>query len=320
MSDRLYQILLAEIQKGFPKKSVMVDTLADILHIEKGAVYRRLRQEVPFTFNEIAAIAKQLGISLDGIVGIETERTIPLHSRLPDFVTPQDEDYKLFNFYIKFLQTINRPADNAETVSITNILPLDLFHSFHHLFSFYLFIWNFHYNNDKVKPYKQISTSPKMEHFLSNLSIEAKKLKSSSFVFDNRVFRLIIKDINYFYAIRLIDKEDILKIKEDLFSMLDYLEEIAITGRFKETGNAVNLYISDVDITTNYTYIESQDIYLSIIKIFFISTITSRDKNIFEKMKEWVKSLIKISTLITLTNERHRVLYFEKQRKIINEL
>jgi hypothetical protein len=159
-----------------------------------------------------------------------------------------------------------------------------------------------------------------MEQLLKDLSTEMKTINRTSFVFDNRVFKLIVNDVNYFFTIRLIEREEVLKIKEDLLSMLDYLEEIAITGKFKETGNSVNLYISDVDITTNYNYIESRNIHLSIIRIFFLSTVTSRDENVFEKMKKWVNSLIKISTLITLTNERQRVLYFETQRKIINEL
>jgi len=320
MDNSFYQLLLDEIRKAFPKNALMVNALAEILLIEKGAVYRRLRQEVPFTFNEIAVIAKHLRISLDNMIGIDTQRTIPLQSRLPDFISPQEEDYNMFDFYIKFLQSIDHQNDNSETVSITNILPLELFTDFQSLFSFYLFIWNFHYNNEKIKPFSQISTTPKMEQLLNGLSTEMKKFKKTCFVFDSRVFRLIIEDVKYFHEIRLIEKEEVLKIKEDLCSLLDYIEEIAITGQFKETGNSVNLYISDVDITTNYIFIEAKNIFLSVIRIFFLSTITSRDENMFTNMKKWINSLIKISTLITLTNERQRVIYFEKQRKIIDEL
>jgi hypothetical protein len=118
----------------------------------------------------------------------------------------------------------------------------------------------------------------------------------------------------------MIEKSDILKIKEDLFSMLDYLEKIAITGQFIETGNAVNLYISDIDITAHYTYLEAKNMRCSMVKTFILSSVNSLDEQTFEKMKKWIHSLIKISTLITLTNEKQRVLYFEKQRKIVNEL
>ena len=36
----------------------------------KEAIYRRLRGEVPFTFQEAAVISKELGISLDRIAGV----------------------------------------------------------------------------------------------------------------------------------------------------------------------------------------------------------------------------------------------------------
>jgi len=147
-----------------------------------------------------------------------------------------------------------------------------------------------------------------------------KNFTKTYYVLDSGMFQLFVNRVKYFHSIRLVEKESVLKIKEDLFSMLDYMEKIAITGQFKETGNAVSLYISDIDITTGYTYMEAKNVYFSLVKAFILSYVTSFDENTFEKMKKWIHSIIKISTLITLTNEKQRVLYFEKQRKIVNEL
>ena len=319
MDNNLYQALLSEIQKVFPKKSIMVNTLSDILSIEKGAVYRRLRQDVPFTFNEIVVIAKNLNISLDGLVGIENYKSFMYQLRLVDFLSPQDADYYVLNRYIKFLRTINN-SENSETASISNVLPHDLFCGFNYLLMFYLFVWNYHYNKEKPKPFHHISISPDMKSLLSEYMMEIKNINKTYFVFDNGLFRFFVDRVIYFNSIRLIEKEDVLKIKEDLHSMLDNLEKMAITGQFKETGNAVNIYISDIDITTCYTYFETSSMHLSMIKTFILSYITSFDERMFEKTKRWIHALIKISTLITLTNEKQRVLYFEKQRRIVNEL
>jgi len=319
MNDILYQALIAEIRKIFPKKSAMIDTLAEILKIEKGAVYRRIRQEVPFTFSEIAIIAKQLNISLDTIVGIEGSKTAPFQMKLPDYVLPHEEDYYLLDAYLKLLRSVTK-LENSETASITNVLPHDLFCELQYLTLFYLFVWNYHYNPDQVKSFHQISIVPKIYKSMKEYMLEMKKFNKTSYVFDNRMFRFFVDRVAYFNSIRLIEREDVLKIKEDLFSLMDYLEKMAITGQFKETGNTVNLYISDIDITTSYTYLGAQNIHFSMVKAFILSYITSYDENTFEKMKNWIHSLIKISTLITLTNEKQRVLYFEKQRKIINEL
>ena len=319
MENHLYQALLDEIQKAFSKKSMMVNTLSDILRIEKGAVYRRLRQDVPFTFNEIVVIAKNLNISLDNLVGIENYKSVTFKLRLPDFLNPQAMDYHAFNLYINFIKSLLK-SENSEVASISNVLPHDLFNGFNYLLRFYLFVWNYHYNSMKPKPFHQISISTEMEKFLNEYMREMKKFYKTIFVFDNGLFRFFVDRVNYFNSIRLIEKNDVSKIKEDLHSMLDYLEKIAINGQFKETGNAVNLYISDIDITTCYTYFETKNIHLSLIKAFILSYITTFDENTFERVKKWIHALIKISTLITLTNERQRVLFFEKQRKIVNEL
>jgi len=319
MNEKLYQDLMAEIWKMFPKKSVMIDTLAEMLKIEKGAVYRRIRQEVPFTFNEIAIIAKYLNISLDSIVGIERVKSAPFQMGLPNFVSPQEEDYYILDIYLKHLRSINT-LENSEAATITNVLPQDLFSEFQYLILFYLFVWNYHYSSEQVKPYHQISTSPRIYKYMKDYMLEMKKFNKTCFVFDSRMFQLFVERVNYFNSIRMIEREDVLKIKEDLFSFMDYLEKIAITGQFKETGNDVNLYISDIDVTTSYTYWGAQNTHVSMVKAFVLSYVTSYDERTFEKMKKWIQSLIKISTLITLTNERQRVLYFEKQRKIINEL
>jgi len=319
MDNQLHQVLLTEIQRRFTKNSEMVNALADILRIEKGAVYRRLRQDVPFTFNEISIIAKSLMVSLDNLIGIEGQKSIPFQMHLPDFIFPQDSDYYILNTYLNFLRSINQ-SENSEMASASNALPYDFAFKFRELIPLYLFKWNFHYNSDKVIPYHQITIQPEMERIMTEYTLEMKKFKKSSYILDNRVFRLFVDDIHYFNSIRLIEKDDIQKVKEALHTMLDYLEKMAVTGEFQETGIPVNLYISDIDITTSYSYLESENIHFSMVKTFILSSVNSTDITTFERMKKWIHSLIKISTLITLTNERQRVLYFEKQRKIVNEL
>ena len=319
MNNQFYQALMSEIKKMFSRKSAMIDELAEILNIEKGAVYRRIRQEVPFTFREVAIIAKYLNISLDRIVGIENAKSMSFQLGLPDFILPQEEDFYLFNAYIKHLYSVTKIED-SETASVTNIFPHELLSGLPCLFLFYLCVWNYHYHEGKILPFHEISVLPKINKLMNDYMLGMKNFKKTTYVFDDRIFQMFIDRVNYFYSIRLIDKQDIPKIKEELFSLIDYLEKIALTGKYKETGNSVNLYIADIDIATCYTYMSAQNLHFSMVRAFILSYITSNNERTFLKMKKWIQSLIKISTLITLTNERQRVLFFEKQRKIINEL
>ena len=64
-NDVLYENLVMAIREKYPERGKLTNMLADLLMIEKEAVYRRLRGDVPFTIFEIAAIANKLDISLD---------------------------------------------------------------------------------------------------------------------------------------------------------------------------------------------------------------------------------------------------------------
>jgi len=319
MNNILHQNLLNELQKAFPKKKEMVNLLSELLLIEKGAVYRRIREEVPFTFNEVAIISKHLKISLDEMIGNYTNKYTPFQSILTDFISPQKEDINKLESHLKYLQSINN-SGNSEIVSVNNILPHELFSEFQSLSQFYLFIWNFHHDINKAKPFNQIFISDEIKRYLKDYSLEMKKFNKTGFIFDSRVFIFFVNKIKYFNSIRMIEDEDIKKIKDDLLSLLDYIEKLTLTGYFNETGNPVNLYISDLEIAANYACIESDLISMCLVKIFLLSSVGSIDDCTFAKMKKWIQSLIKISTLITVTNEKQRVLYFEKQRKIVDEL
>jgi mevalonate pyrophosphate decarboxylase len=89
------------------------------------------------------------------------------------------------------------------------------------------------------------------------------------YVLYHRIFRSLANDIRYFHSIRLLTNEDIRIIKEDLFRLLDYIENLAFAGQFKETGNKVFFYISDINIDTNYACLEMEDARISILNAFF---------------------------------------------------
>ncbi|MDR1675865.1 MAG: hypothetical protein LBR86_05310, partial [Tannerella sp.] len=110
------------------------------------------------------------------------------------------------------------------------------------------------------------------------------------------------------------------RVKEDIFRLLDYLEHIATYGVHEETGNKVNIYVADVDVTSSYAYIRGDNFNLCVLKTFFLASATSTDEVIYEKTKNWITATLRLSTLITVANERQRVLYFERQREIVRSL
>jgi hypothetical protein len=316
--NQLYDVFIGELKRKIPQNPVLVKMLIDILCLEKEAIYRRLRHEVPFTFYEIALISKKLGISLDNIVGAATETSTPLQLRTPDFINPQSMDYMAFSACIDVLKTM-RESKEAKSAMLTNTVPHELFSGYRHLTRYNIFNWQVHCSKEQPKPFHALSFPEQVENEFQRLYTESKYIPTY-FIFDKHIFRRLVNSINYFNSIRLIEKNDILKVKEDLLQMIDYIEDMAISGVFKETGFPACLYISDMDITSNYSYMEAGSYKLTFFKTFLLTYATSVNEQLFEKVKNWIHSFIRISSLITVTNEKQRLLYFEKQRLIVNEL
>jgi hypothetical protein len=319
INDHIQNTLMNEIRKRIPKSSVLVSKLVELLFIEKEAVYRRLRGEVPFTFKEIAHISKELGISLDAILGIELDKSRPFQIKLPDFAYPQENDFAMLAAHLEFLRSIGNMT-HSEMGNVSNIIPQDIFTGFESLLKFMIFNWNYHYDLKRVKTFHELEPSTRlMNAFMENF-LETKKIKNTYYVVDNQLILNFVNHVKYFQTLRLIESADVLKIKKDLFDFLDYIEDMAINGYFRETGNSVSLYISDINITSNYCYIETDTVKFSLIKTFLLTSVTSLDEDTFEKMKNWVHSFIKISTLISATGEKQRILFLGNQRKIVSEL
>ncbi len=63
----------------------------NVLSLGKGAAYRRLSGEVPFSFEDVARISRKFGISLDKIVGESNSKDI------------EDNQWLYMNKYVTFI-------------------------------------------------------------------------------------------------------------------------------------------------------------------------------------------------------------------------
>jgi hypothetical protein len=315
----VYDVLLDEIRKKIPQNSKLVNKLVDILYIEKEAVYRRLRREVPFTFQEIVTLSKYLGISLDYILDIDTHKKRVFQLKLIEYMDPHEIDYSMIQDYVNIIQN-SKNGTATETGTISNTLPQTLYSGFKLISKFYIFKWHFHYCYNQIKPFHEMIVPEKISNLFTANYIESKNILDTSYILDSQIIKNLINDIKYFNSIRLVKKDDIAAIKEELIRFLDYLETIATNGYFKETRNKVQIYISNINIDTNYTYLDTQNYKLSMIWTFILTSTISMDVKTFNIIKNWFWSIVRNSTLITVTGEKERILFFETQRAIIEDL
>ena len=106
--------------------------------LEKEAVYRRLRGDVPFTIFEIATIADKLDISLDHIIGCASGKSRPFQLKMVNFLNPSEEDYDMLEHFVDELRYLGDDPD-SEVGGALNILPQSLVLGYRHIYQFYLF-------------------------------------------------------------------------------------------------------------------------------------------------------------------------------------
>ncbi|GHT13923.1 hypothetical protein FACS189426_19530 [Bacteroidia bacterium] len=318
--ENLYNDLIIEFRKKIPQNSKLAAKLSEILFLEKEAVYRRLRGEVPFKLQEIVAITNELGISLDNTIGIGWIKRPPCQLQSINYENPAEIDYMMLENYVEILKAMAFEPD-GEMSMVTNLFPQSLYLKFKYINRFYFFRWHYHHLMlNQPKTYQEIVFPKRLEKHIEAVSIESKNIKTSHYILDGQVFQNFINNVRYFYSIRLLKTEDVSNIKKELFHFVDYMEDLAVSGYFEGTKNKVSLYISDISIDTNYSYMDSQNIRFSLIWAFLLNGVSTYDEKTLEVIKTWIHSIIKTSTLISVTGEKPRTLYFERQREIIEEL
>ncbi|MCL2132398.1 MAG: hypothetical protein FWH36_08135 [Lentimicrobiaceae bacterium] len=319
VNDKWYDYFLEALLAKFPKKVQLTRALMELLELEREAVYRRLRKDVVFHFDEIVTIAAAWNISLDKISNISTG-LIPFQMQSINYVDYSKQEKHYVQQSIQSIHYIRNFPD-AEAMDICNKLPRSLFTGFDSLYKFYLFKWIYQYGNEKdVIPFSQVSVLGGNPHLKSEFYQATKLVPNTSYILDRMLFEYLIHDIQYFHSVQMITDKEKELIKKDLHKLLDYMLEVANRGYFPETQNKVNFYISQLNINTNYSYLYAPDTKVCFIHVFDKYEIQSFDADMVTNFKTWMQLKKRTSIQISEVDEKRRIEFFSKQHKLVDSL
>lgn len=297
--------LIEAMKEKLPLKGQLADMLMDTLYIGKEAVYRRLRGEVPFTLQESALISRKLGISLDKIIGLSFKSNAMFNINIVDYDDPFESYYNILEKYVSLINTM--PDDpNSVMGTSANIIPQTLYLKHELLAKFRLFKWMYQNKYIDCKSFEELDIPSKLVNIQKDYVAMTRHIHSIDYIWDNMIFQHLINDIQYFASIHLISDETKEEIKKELFLLADELEELAINGKTAD-GNRVRIYVSNINFEATYSYVDTNNLQLSLIRIYSINSITTMDNEIFCTLKEWIQSLKKFSTLISESGEMQRI-------------
>lgn len=318
-NDMWYDVFMDILYKKFPKKAQLTQELMDLLELEREAVYRRLRGDVFFTAHEVAKIVSAWGISIDEIAGINSEQ-FSFQMKIMNYLEPSKEEQAFMRNIIQAIHYFQDSPD-AELMDICNKVPHSLLAGFEYLNQFYLFKWKYLYGGEnEVVPFSQVLMSKAEQQIMADYYQAIKQIPNSSFIWDHKIFEYLINDIKYFTSIHLITDIEKEHLKEELYNLLDYMLDVANKGCYPETENKVNLYISQLNVETNYTYTFAPKAKICFVIAFEIYEIFSLNSEMVSNFMTWMQLKKRTSTQISEVDERSRIEFFTKQRQLVDNL
>ena len=318
ITNELNTGLVNAVKEKLPSKDNLANALMDILYIGKEAIYRRLRGELPFTLTEAAVISRKLGISLDKMIGVSFRDNAVFDMNIVSSEKPFEAYYSILEKQVDLFRSV-KEDETSEIGTSSNIIPQTLSLKYNMLSKFRLFKWMYQNENIKCKHFEEMEIPQKMVEKQKEYSDLVSHIHSVDYIWDNMIFSHLVNDIQYFCSIHLITDEDKDMLKEELFLLIDEMEELSARGKSK-AGNDVKIYISNINFEATYSYLDTSSTQLSLIRIYSINSITTQDQEMFRGLKEWIQSLKKFSTLISESGEMQRIQFFKQQREIVSIL
>jgi len=318
--DMWYDRFLETLSKKYSKKTQLAQALIELLNIEREAAYRRLRKDVIFPAHEIGKIAKEWNISLDELVGVNSGK-ISFQMQATNYLNPSEDDLDNLRERVKRLDHLKHYSD-SEYLLVCNNLPRTLASGFETLYKFNIFKWMYEYgNNDGIPmPYSKMFIPKEVQDLIARYYKIMKTVGKTSIILDQMLFDHVVHDIKYFQSIYLITNEEIELIKKDLHKLLDYLLDVAIKGYYPETENKVVIYISKVNINTNYSYFYTEKLKICRVHAFNKYDVYTFDVEMVKNFRTWMQLKKRTSIQISEVDERSRVEFFTKQRQLVDSL
>lgn len=322
MSDSLLSdIFLETLNRLRYYRPDFINEVSALLDMDKVSIYRRLRGTVRFTVDEIGLLAHKFNISIDNLLGEQPEgRYKSWKMDLPLVITGQGFDYESMEQNIPILQQWNQEKV-SETGGAIGFLTRHFYMKYPELSRFMLFRWAHYYSDiDPSVKFDDVELPERLSKLFSDHIAEYRKVKHTFYIWDCNIIRNLINEIKYFQSMSLLSERAKQLLKEDICQFLNDCEIMASTGKFMNTDNTFDLYISPIHIETSHVYMRFGNNWVYTVEVYGIRSFITFKPHVCEEMSIRINQLKRASTLISQSAEKERILFFKKQCELVENL
>lgn len=318
----LHEKFIYALAGRFNKRSTLVAQVSDILKIERDSANRRLSGKVQFSIREMGILARTLGISVDSLIYDDipscSELLIMENPGVP--VLSAQKATEELTSYIHLWKKISEQS-YSESGNVISSLPIHLLIHYPLLLRFVYFKWA-HYIHSFKETFGAYQIPLSMRAQIELLKESLKRINYTFYIWDHSFVLGIINDIRYFRNMGLLEQEELEGLQTELSGMLYKLESVLVADKDEcaVPQSKVEHYVSSVDLEVSASYVWSEQYHHSFIFTFFMHSATFSDQSKCIKIRNWINSMKKVSTLISGSGEMSRTKFLKNQRFYIDSL
>lgn len=307
---------VAQLKSVIPNNISLAEELADLLNLSTDSVYRRLRCQSAFSFDEIACISKKFGVSVDGLLNMDS-------LQVTFNFNPMYEEKSNFGKYLKwFANYLTELANTPGTRIIYAAEDVPLFRHFNYsnLSAFKSFYWSKAVLNSEFFIGKKFNPEVVPEEI-----IEINKQTYSSYskidsieIWTEETLTSTLKQVEFFWESDLFENRDqVLIVIDEIKQMMDELKADCENSHKNGPGKQgeFKLYNSEVMIGNNCVSIEPGESKLSE-RVFLghntFNSLSTYNAAFTKETRLWMENLTKKSLLLSGTAEKQRAKFFKK--------
>jgi len=320
MKPDLNKLLIAKVKDEIPSNIRLVDYLMNSLSLSRESTYRRIRNQVSFTFDEVVKLASENNFSIDELVKNENKAySLNLYHNTLEHL--QEMFFDMMHVYGEISVKLHK-SKLSESINAIGYMNLSFVLHTDYLFRFmYYNLMHQFYGIPPAMSFSEFKIDPEIIT-LKNKYIHKVRFYPScinTIIFDQFTFLTSVRKINYYYRTGLISKEELLAIADEFHTIINLLQELAKKGMDAE-GNKYFIYLSLLHVESNSGHIRLDDDLEVLVGLNNVYDLRIKTPVVCRMIEIWLNSLKRDSTLISGCSEWLQVKYFNKQHEYINNI
>ncbi len=313
-----YQEILKRLKRSiavrYPESRRLAGELSQLLGVAKRTIHHKLSGRTQFSVEELFVILDYFKIPAGEVLDKIPSSDIHSLELVVHDLTASKEFRRMIDWYNDKLSLA--AASNASKLSISSNSIPEIVHIDRDWMSGFAFLKWLFYNKglSGVIPLTKIVENRSEVDKSIECRKEMLKIKQSVHILSINMVSNYAAELMMFYSYKIITKDEIIKIIEEVEQSLDDLEKVCYSGHLTVSDQKVEILYSDVPLYNTMYIIESSLLNAAVVYAQYLNPIYTLHSNTYELFCSWFDSWRRLSNQMSEGGIKNAVDFLSRQR------